>query len=142
MDRQNIYSKRTQKDYSLQFKLQIVKEVELGEISVSSARLKYGIQGDNTIKKWLQKFGTFDWENQTPSHMTKIPEQRIMELEAKVKLLEKQKTYLEHQVSVSDKKAIIFDMMIDLAEKEYRIDIRKNSSPEQLKSLEQSIKKV
>lgn len=74
--------------------------------------------------------------------MTKIPEQRIMELEAKVKLLEKQKTYLEHQVSVSDKKAIIFDMMIDLAEKEYRIDIRKNSSPEQLKSLEQSIKKV
>ena len=135
MDRQNIYSKRTQKDYSLQFKLQIVKEVELGEISVSSARLKYGIQGDNTIKKWLQKFGTFDWENQTPSHMTKIPEQRIMELEAKVKLLEKQKTYLEHQVSVSDKKAIIFDMMIDLAEKEYRIDIRKNSSPEQSTNL-------
>jgi transposase-like protein len=122
------YVKRTQKSYSLQFKLQVVKEVESGEQSQTSARLKYGIQGDNTVKKWLQKYGTFDWENQTPLNMPKTPEQRIMELEAKVKLLEKQKTYLEHQVSVSDKKAIIFDMMIDLAEKEYRIDIRKNSS--------------
>jgi transposase-like protein len=136
------YVKRTQKSYSLQFKLQVVKEVESGEQSQTSARLKYGIQGDNTVKKWLQKYGTFDWENQTPLNMPKTPEQRIMELEAKVKLLEKQKTYLEHQVSVSDKKAIIFDMMIDLAEKEYRIDIRKNSSPEQLKNSGRSIKKV
>jgi transposase-like protein len=135
------YVKRTQKSYSLQFKLQVVKEVESGEQSQTSARLKYGIQGDNTVKKWLQKYGTFDWENQTPLNMPKTPEQRIMELEAKVKLLEKQKTYLEHQVSVSDKKAIIFDMMIDLAEKEYRIDIRKNS-PEQLKNSGRSIKKV
>jgi transposase-like protein len=135
------YVKRTQKSYSLQFKLQVVK-VESGEQSQTSARLKYGIQGDNTVKKWLQKYGTFDWENQTPLNMPKTPEQRIMELEAKVKLLEKQKTYLEHQVSVSDKKAIIFDMMIDLAEKEYRIDIRKNSSPEQLKNSGRSIKKV
>lgn len=59
--------------------------------------------------------------------MPKTPEQRIMELEAKVKLLEKQKVFLEHQATVSDKKAIMFDMMIDLAEKEYHIAIRKNS---------------
>jgi hypothetical protein len=54
-----------------------------------------------------------------------------MELEAKVKLLEKQKTFLEQQAFVADKKAIIFDMMIDIAEKEYQIDIRKNSPPGQ-----------
>ena len=63
--------------------------------------------------------------------MPKTPEQRIMELEAQVKLLEKQKAFLEKQAFVADKKAIIFDMMINLAEKEYQIDIRKNSSPEQ-----------
>ena len=63
--------------------------------------------------------------------MPKTPEQRIMELEAKVRLLEKQKTFLEQQAFVSDKKAILFDMMINLAEKEYQIDIRKNSPPEQ-----------
>ena len=63
--------------------------------------------------------------------MPKTPEQKIMELEAKVKLLEKQKAFLERQSYVADKKAILFDMMIDLAEKEYHIDIRKNSPPEQ-----------
>jgi transposase len=38
---------------------------------------------------------------------------------------------LERQAFVADKKAIIFDMMIDIAEEEYKIDIRKNSPPEQ-----------
>jgi transposase len=52
-----------------------------------------------------------------------------MELEAKVKLLEKQKSFLERQAFVADKKAIIFDMMIDIAEEEYKIDIRKNLHP-------------
>ena len=125
------YVKRSQKDYSMSLKLQIVREVERGEISISAAQRKYGIQGRATITVWLRKFGNFDWENQTPSYMPKTPEQRIMELEAKVKLLEKQRAYYEHLANVSDKKAIIFDMMINLAEKEYQIDIRKNSSPEQ-----------
>ena len=54
-----------------------------------------------------------------------------MELEAKVKLLEKQKSLLERQAFVADKKAIIFDMMIDIEEEENKIDIRKKSPPEQ-----------
>ena len=65
-----------------------------------------------------------------------------MELEQKVLLLEKQKAFLEKRVEQSDKKAVIFDMMIDLAEKEYNISIRKNSSPEQLTSIEKSKKKA
>ena len=87
---------------------------------------------------WLRKYGNFDWENQTPSKMPKSPEQQIMEPEAKVKLLEKQKAFLENQVHVSDSKAILFDRMIELAEKEYSIDIRKNSEPGQLKDLPKS----
>jgi transposase len=125
------YAKRSQRDYSLSFKLQIVQEIEQGRLSVSGARRMYGIQGSATVITWLRKHGNFDWENQTPSHMPKTPEQKILELEAKVKLLEKQKAFLEQQASQADQKAIIFDMMIDLAEKEYQIDIRKNSSPEQ-----------
>jgi transposase len=131
MEEKTKYSKRTQKDYTMSLKLQIVRDIESGIISAGDAKLKYGIQGRATITEWLRKFGNFDWEYQTSSHMPKTPEQRIMELEAKVKLLEKQKARLENQADVSDKKAIIFDMMIDLAEQEYKIDIRKNSSPEQ-----------
>jgi transposase-like protein len=137
-----VYEKRSQKDYSMSFKLGVVKEVESGLLSVTGAKRKYGIQGRSTVVNWLRKFGRFDWENQTPSNMSQSKEQRLMELEAKVKLLEKQKAMLEHQVERSDKKAIIFDMMIDIAEKEYNISIRKNSSPEQSTSIEKNIKKA
>ena len=65
-----------------------------------------------------------------------------MELEQEVLLLKKQKALLEKQIEFSDKKAIIFDIMIDLAEKEYNIPIRKNSSPEQLIALNKTNKKA
>lgn len=125
------YVKRTQKDYSMSFKLQVVHEVEQGELSKKAAALKYGIQGSHTVSTWLQKYGNFDWENQRPFNMPKTQEQKLLELEQKVKLLEKQKAFLKKQVERADKKAIIFDMMIDLAEKEFKIPIRKKCSPEQ-----------
>ena len=62
--------------------------------------------------------------------MSKPPEQKLLELEQEVRLLEKQKAFLEKQVKQSDRKSILFDMMLDLAEKEYNIPIRKNSKPE------------
>jgi len=135
------YVKRTQKDYSMSLKLQVVQEIERGETSTKAACRKYGIQARSTVVAWLRKFGNFDWENQTPSNMPKTPEQQILELEQKVKLLEKQKAYLEKQVETSDKKAIIFDMMIDIAEKEYNIAIRKNSLPEQSTTIAKTTKK-
>ena len=137
----NEYVKRTQKDYSMSFKLQVVQEVERGEASVRGAKRKYGIQGDRTVITWLRKYGTFDWENQTPSNMPKTQEQKLLELEQKVKLLEKQKALLEHQVETADKKAIIFDMMISIAEKEFNIPIRKKYSPEQSITIEKKQKK-
>jgi transposase-like protein len=133
---ENEYVKRTQKDYTLAFKLQVVSEIERGELSCNGATSKYGIQGRATITTWLRKYGNFDWLNQTPSNMPKSPEQRILELEQKVKLLEKQKNFLEKQIETADKKAIIFDMMLDIAEKEYNIPIRKNSLPEQSINIE------
>ena len=136
------YVKRTQKDYSLSFKLQLVEEIEQGLLTKSQAKAKYGIQGDSTITKWLKKYGNFDWENRinTPT-MSKTPEQKILELEAKIKLLEKQKNRAEHLAERADKKVIIFDMLVDLAEKEYRIDIRKNYTPELSTSIEKKTKK-
>jgi transposase len=125
------YVKRTQKDYSMSFKLGVVQEVERGAISLKGAQRKYGIQGNTTVIRWLRKYGNFDWENQTPSHMPKSQEQKILELEQKVKLLEKQKAFLEHQIDRADRKAVLFDMMIELAEKEFNIPIRKKYLPEQ-----------
>lgn len=135
------YLKRTQKDYSLSFKLQVVEEIESGELDRLSANLKYGIQARSTITSWLRKYGTFDWENLSVVAMSKTPEQRIIELEAKVKLLEKQKARAEHLAERADKKVIIFDMLVDMAEKEYDIAIRKNYTPELLNASKKNKKK-
>ena len=85
---QTEYVKRTQKDYSMSYKLQVVNEVERGELGIKAATRKYGIQGSHTVTTWLRKYGSFDWENQTPSNMPKTQEQKLLELEQKVKLLE------------------------------------------------------
>ncbi len=135
------YSKRTQKDYSLSFKLQVVDEIESGALDRLSAHLKYGIQARSTITSWLRKYGTFDWENLSVVTVAKTPEQKIIELEAKVKLLEKQKARAEHLAERADKKAIIFDMLVDMAEKEYDIQIRKNYTPELSRSSKKNTRK-
>ncbi|MFD1554003.1 helix-turn-helix domain-containing protein, partial [Putridiphycobacter roseus] len=122
--------KRSQKDYSLSFKLQVVQEIESGQLERLEACHKYGIQARSTITQWLRKYGNFDWNNLSKLTVAKTPEQKILELEAKVKLLEKQKARAEHLADRADKKVIIFDMLVDMAEKEYDIQIRKNYKPE------------
>lgn len=59
----------------------------------------------------------------------KTAEQRLLEQEQEIRHLKKQNATLQEELSTLDKKAILFDMMIDLAEKEYKIQIRKNSKP-------------
>ena len=135
------YVKRTQKDYSISFKLQVVEEIESGQLDRLNAHLKYGIQARSTITSWFRKYGTLDWENLSVVSMSKTPEQKIIELEAKVKLLEKQKARTENLVERADKKVIIFDMLVDMAEKEYDIEIRKNYKPELSKTSKKNTKK-
>jgi len=135
------YIKRTQRDYSMSFKLGVVEEVERGELGIKAAARKYGIQSHSTVTNWLRKYGTFDWINKSQVHMPKSKDQRILELEQQIKLLEKQKNQLENQVNTADKKAIFFDIMIDIAEKEFKIPIRKKFSPEQSIVLEKKKKK-
>ena len=84
--KENQYVKRSQKDYSYAFKLQVIEEIESGFISKKGAQRKYGIQGDATIRTWLEKYGNLDWENKTHMTKSKSPEQHLLELEQKVKL--------------------------------------------------------
>ncbi|WP_420579690.1 transposase [Reichenbachiella sp.] len=129
---ENKYVKRTQKDYSYAFKLSVVSEVESGELGIKAAARKYGIQSHSTVTNWLRKYGNFDWVNKSTLRMPKSKDQKLYELEQKVRLLEKQKKELEQQVENADKKAIFFDMMIDIAEEEFKLPIRKKSLPQQL----------
>jgi transposase-like protein len=140
-DYKSLYYKRTQRDYSMSFKLSVVREVESGLIGVKAAMRKYGIQGHGTITEWRRKYGSFEKDFQTQSIMTKTPQQKIFELEQKVRLLEKEKSLLEQEMINAVDKANILDRLVHLAEQEYSIRIRKNSFPGQSEAMPKSSKK-
>ncbi len=104
--------KRTQKDYTLAFKLQVIEEVESGQLSQDAAQRKYGIQGNATILVWLRKHGRLDWGPKKSDMCKKpTPNRKIIELEKKIKRLEAEKT--------------ILNMAIDIADETLNTDIRK-----------------
>jgi|AAFX01.1.fsa_nt_gi transposase len=96
------YSKRTQKDYSLAFKLQVVDEVEKGLLTWKQSQKKYGIQGRSTVLVWLRKHGTLDWKSKTPMKKKAPPKTYISELEKKIKRLEGEKEILNRAIDIAD----------------------------------------
>ena len=130
---EKVYEKRTQKDYSMSFKLSVVKEVETTDIGLCAIARKYGIQSETTVKRWMEKYGTFDWTNIKGGNMPKSKEQELLELKEKIKQLERKNARLEHELEMKDHKVAIFDLMIDIAEKDLKVDIRKNMLPGQSK---------
>lgn len=117
---ERVGGKRTQKDYTLAFKLQVIGEVEKGELTYKQAQRHYGIQGRSTVLVWLRKHGTLDWtllKDRQMARTEKTPEQRIKELEAALE---------EEQL-----KTLFLSTAIDIAEKQYGMVIRKKSTPKQ-----------
>ena len=96
------YSKRTQRDYSLAFKLQVVDEVEKGCLSWKQSQKKYGIQGRSTVLVWLRKHGTLDWSSKKPMKKKAPPKTYISQLEAKIKRLEAEKEILNRAIDIAD----------------------------------------
>jgi transposase-like protein len=111
--------KRSSRDYSLAFKLQVVGEIERGELNFDQADRKYGIQGNCTVARWVKKHSTLDWDQLPTMSKTKTPEQRIKELEA---LLAKER-----------EKVHVLNTAIDIADDILQTDIRKKYLPEQSK---------
>lgn len=130
----NHYVKRTQKDYTESLKIRIVEEVESGKLTKAAAKRQYGIQGEATIRNWIEKYGNLDKSYKIRSYMEKSPEQELMELRQELKLLKKKNQRLEKELENQDKKVLFFDMMIDIAEEEFNIPIRKKSLYRQSKS--------
>ncbi|RAP96821.1 IS3 family transposase [Burkholderia cepacia] len=116
--------KRTQRDYSLAFKLSVVSQVEKGELTYREAQQRYGIQGRSTVLVWLRKHGLQDWADpsgraRSGSTMPKqdakplTPEQRIKELET--------------QLREAKEKAALFEAVLDVMRKDYGITVKKPS---------------
>lgn len=94
--------RRTQKDYSLAFKLSVIDEVESGLLTYKQAQRKYGIQGCATVLYWLRKHGRLNWENKELMKERQTPHQKLRELEKKVKRLEMEKEILNRTIDIAD----------------------------------------
>ena len=95
--------RRSQRDYSLAFKLQVVREVEKGELTYKQAQKKYGIQGRSTVLVWIRKHGILDWKSKLPMKKKAPPKTYISQLEAKIKRLEAEKDILNTAIDIADK---------------------------------------
>ena len=106
-------TKRTQRDYSLAFKLAVVEQVEKGEMTYKQAQDRFGIQGCSTVLVWLRKYGRLDWSKGTPRFLQQglvmakpntelTPEQRIKELEKELAVTKLKADFFEAVVNVME----------------------------------------
>lgn len=115
--------RRSSRDYSLAFKLQVVQQVEKGELTYKKAQKYYGIQGRSTVLVWLRKHGTLDWtlpKQYTLDNDRELPpEQRIKQLEAALK--------------DEQDRNLIYKTMFDILQKEHGVALPKKSLPKRSK---------
>ena len=102
-------------------KKEVVREVQAGLISKAEARRKYGIKGSSNIIEWIRKF-----EGKLPdTRMTK--ELRKSDKEALIKRIKELERKLEDEQIRSEG----LSKMIDIAEEQLDISIRKKSTTKQ-----------
>ena len=111
----NVSKKRSQRDYSMAFKLMVVSDVEKGLLTYKQAQSKYGIQGRSTVLVWLRKHGDLDWKigkkhvylskmKETPSQKIKRLERELADEKLKTKVLNKVIDYSDENLGTSLRK--------------------------------------
>ena len=124
--------KRSQRDYSLAFKLAVVGEVARGELSKKQAKHRYGIQGRSTVLVWCRKyathFATFQAAGRispgTSPAVEQTPEQRIKQLETE---LRDQKKQAAKQLQDAQDLNLLLRTMRQVVEEDHGIPLPKKS---------------
>ena len=112
--------KQRQQKFTETFKRQVIAEVLSGRLSKEQARKQYQIRGKSLIINWIRKF-----DLPTPIYMSE-PLLNEKELQTKIKRLER-------ELEDAQLKAEAYSKMIDIAERELKISIRKKSNTKQSK---------
>lgn len=118
---ETIILKRSQRDYTLAFKLEVVSQVEKGDLTYKQAQHHYGIQGRSTVLVWLRKHGNLDWSKPSMYHfMSKSKETPAQKIKR-----------LERELSDERLRNTMLNTMIDISDEQYGTQIRKKYSTKQ-----------
>ncbi len=110
--------------YETSFRRWLVAEIESGRMSWQDARSRFHFSHrfDTLYKLWQEKYS--DDIVLTLPLMSAKDRTNNQELEKRIKELEK-------QLELSQMKIVALNTVIDIAEKDYKLEIRKKSGPKQ-----------
>ena len=111
------------RSYDVKQKRHIATEVSSGRITVPLAEVKYNIPR-TTIYDWVKQYG-YDIATANP------PEQMSEEQKDKLSKLQAENEAVKKVLEESRLKVLALETMIDIAEKELSIDIRKKPGTKQ-----------
>ena len=101
-------NKITYQGYSWGLKINIIEEIENGQVSINQAAKKYGVSR-TTIQKWMKKYGNLDKKLREMGGRS--PKQEIAELKKKLRQAELERDILE--------------TALEIIEDEYGVDVKK-----------------
>lgn len=121
--------KKNVNHYTDDFKLKVVQEYLYTDAGFMEVKEKYGLRSNKSIQDWMRKFG-LKTPAQSQNELQKAMKEQIQktplerDLEAKIKKLEQE---LEHERL----RTLALNKMIDIAERDLKIKIRKKSGAKQ-----------
>ena len=106
------------------FKMKVVQEVQTGLESAFSAGLKHRIGGSTTVYRWISQLGKLNLVSEMKAKKPNREENRSPD----------KATDSSAELELLRLKVLALETMIDVAEEELGISIRKKSSAKQSKS--------
>jgi len=123
---------RRSRRFSDNFKIEKVREIEKGKVTVSELVRQYEVTSTN-IYRWIRKFGT--QQSKTERVIVEVDSDTRELLALKKKVAELERVIGQKQILLDFK-----DKMIDLAEQTYGVDIKKKYSTEQSSTFGKNVK--
>ncbi len=114
-------TQRIIKRYSNAFKLQVVRQIEQGQLSIAQAERRYDIGGSSTIPRWLKDLGK-------NHHTCKIMRIETPDEVDQLKTLQHQRQELES--AQAHLKILALESTLAVAEKHFSVDLKKTSLSE------------
>ena len=112
------------KKYETSFRRWLVSEIELGHITLQHAQVKFNLptRFDAVFKIWQRKYSSkihVALQAMTTEELTELTK-----LESRIK-------ELETQLERAQIKNVLMESMVDIAEEQFKIEIRKKFGPKQ-----------
>jgi transposase len=134
MKKKRSYKRREPQIYSEEFRWKVVQEVLSGELNQAEAKRKYNIKGNGAILYWMRQFSGI--QNYRESKLLFMQEKKVIQGD-KLTKEEKKIKELEEALRKEKNRSLLYEKIIEIAEEEYGIPIRKKSGAEQLEELKQ-----